>query len=75
MSVDSALTVVKRMVIIETITGTVMTVILDYLVACPIEEVKNLINLLCMNVLIPGIPFIRTPLSISRKTFNTVIYI
>lgn len=75
MSVDSALAAVKRMVIIETITGTVMTVILDCLVACPIEEVKNLINLLCMNVLISGIPFIRALLSISRKTFNTVIYI
>lgn len=66
----SDLVAVKRMVIIETITGTVTTVTLDCLM-CPLEEVKNLISLLCMNVLVSVGPFART-LSISCGTFNTL---
>lgn len=65
----SDLAAVKRMVIIETITGTVTTVTLDCLM-CPTEEVKNLISLLCMNVLVSGRPFART--HISCGTFNTL---
>ena len=50
-----SLVAVKRMVMIETITGTVTTVTLDCLM-CPTEDVKNLISLLCMNVPISGRP-------------------